>query len=427
MRIYRVVISLTCLLIAVVLFREYVVSIDNFPKFEQKYTLYETFNISDWLINYQGGFVRRGLAGEILWQMYQLHPYNVVYAIIGITAVCLLSLTTLCVILFRRMGWPVWMLLFPMFLYYYSYGLGGQTEVRRDALLLLLAFVLYWQYRKYIQGQGQLLVIWVLSVLIVLLHEGVIFSILSFLIVHTLIIYRTSLTNVIKSSFLLWLPVIMALLAVIICHGSEQLADDVWLSWMPCFQTYSFGLGIPQIGLGPSWLSGSFQEGKDLAMELTWQSDFMTGIPAWPFNIYMFLAIYYLFTRMGNVGCRNEQNQPDHVQMSNVFLLQFLFTLPLLGFIGCDLFRSIPLCCITSCFLCFLFPDHKNVPSFVDEFSKQIQQKIERSNILINPWFYYVVLVSLPFMYHCARPGGMLPFIPLDMKGKLLEMVIGSM
>ena len=27
---------------------------------------------SDWLINYQGGFVRRGLAGEVLFQFYNL-------------------------------------------------------------------------------------------------------------------------------------------------------------------------------------------------------------------------------------------------------------------------------------------------------------------------------------------------------------------
>ena len=30
------------------------------------------FQYSDWLINYQGGFVRRGLPGEIFYQLYKL-------------------------------------------------------------------------------------------------------------------------------------------------------------------------------------------------------------------------------------------------------------------------------------------------------------------------------------------------------------------
>ena len=30
------------------------------------------FQYSDWLINYQGGFIRRGLPGEIFYQLYKL-------------------------------------------------------------------------------------------------------------------------------------------------------------------------------------------------------------------------------------------------------------------------------------------------------------------------------------------------------------------
>ncbi|MGC8529497.1 MAG: hypothetical protein ACP5OP_04775, partial [Leptospirillia bacterium] len=33
---------------------------------------HEGFNIGDWLINYQGGFVRRGLIGEILYHLSRL-------------------------------------------------------------------------------------------------------------------------------------------------------------------------------------------------------------------------------------------------------------------------------------------------------------------------------------------------------------------
>ena len=428
MKNYTFVIKFTCLLIVVVLLREYYLSITTFPNLESEVSLYETFGISDWLINYRGGFVRRGLAGEVLWLLYQIHPYNVVYVIIGITAISLIALTALCVILFRRMGWPLWILLFPMFLYSSYYGLGGQLGFRRDTLLLLLSYLLFWQYKKYVKGGGIsrfcLLSIWILSILIILLHEGVIFSIFPFLVLHTFVINNTSATRAAKNLLLLWFPSAITLVAVISFHGNDNISELIWKSWMPCFMAYPYSDSIPPIGLGPSFLSSSFSDGYNLAKELTWKPYFIACIPAWPFNIYLFIAFYYLFTRMGIMSIRNKRRIPDHVQMSNIFLFQLVFTTPMLGIIGCDWFRSIPICCITSCFLCFLFPEHQNVPAIINRFSEWIQRIIGKSYCLGSSWVYYIVLISLPFCHHCARPGGMFPFIPLDLKGKLLETVM---
>ena len=42
---------------------------------------YYSFDISDWLINYESGFIRRGIMGQILWEIEQLHLYDVRIAI----------------------------------------------------------------------------------------------------------------------------------------------------------------------------------------------------------------------------------------------------------------------------------------------------------------------------------------------------------
>ena len=47
--------------------------IANFYRYYQNRTVYE---YADWLINYQGGFVRRGLVGELLFQFYKLTKIN---------------------------------------------------------------------------------------------------------------------------------------------------------------------------------------------------------------------------------------------------------------------------------------------------------------------------------------------------------------
>ena len=41
-------------------------------KFYSFYLEYSDWQYADWLINYQGGFIRRGMAGEILFQIHNI-------------------------------------------------------------------------------------------------------------------------------------------------------------------------------------------------------------------------------------------------------------------------------------------------------------------------------------------------------------------
>ena len=43
---------------------------------------YESYQISDWMINYEGGFVRRGLMGQLLLSANTIHTFDVRYAIL---------------------------------------------------------------------------------------------------------------------------------------------------------------------------------------------------------------------------------------------------------------------------------------------------------------------------------------------------------
>ena len=50
----------------------FTVSISQLVKFYSFYIEYSEWQYSDWLINYQGGFIRRGLVGEILFKIYRI-------------------------------------------------------------------------------------------------------------------------------------------------------------------------------------------------------------------------------------------------------------------------------------------------------------------------------------------------------------------
>ncbi len=419
---------LICFMVVAVLVRQFYLDIINFP-FIFETNIYESFGISDWLINYQAGFVRRGLAGEILYHIYQWHPFQIIYAIIGISTVCLIGLTILCVWLFKQMSWPAWLLVFPMFLYYRYYGLGmGIIDSRRDAPVLLLVFLLFWLYKHYLNKNGIVILgVWGLSVLIMVFYEGIFFSVFPILFLYTIMYFKNNGNNWdwLKRTLLLWWPVGAVLLLIVFNHGDRNAAEIIWQSWMPYFETYSFDGTLPDIGAGVESLDGNLVTNHHLAFGVAWKSKFLESIPVWPFNIYVIIAIYYLFTRMDVFASNKSITDTNRIQMSNILLLQLLFTMPMLGILTNDWYRTVPYICITTCFLCYLLPDRAFVPKFVDELSICLQSKIDRRNILCNPYFYLFVIITLPLCLYNARPGGMFPMIPIDVKHRLFVLFGG--
>ena len=52
-------------------------------KFYSFYLEYSVWQYADWVINYQAGFVRRGLIGEILFRIYQLTSIDLDFLILA--------------------------------------------------------------------------------------------------------------------------------------------------------------------------------------------------------------------------------------------------------------------------------------------------------------------------------------------------------
>lgn len=68
----------------------------------------------------------------------------------------------------------------------------GILDTRRDGLILLFAFLLFKQYKRYLAG-GDVFLIWLMSFLILLVYEGIFFSVFPFLALHTWMFLKTSL------------------------------------------------------------------------------------------------------------------------------------------------------------------------------------------------------------------------------------------
>ena len=107
--------------------------------FSNGHLVYQDFMLSDWLINYEAGFVRRGLIGQFLFILYNIKPHPIAYTIIVIYMGSFFLLIGVLIHIFKKNGWSLFVTIFPVCLAISFLG------VRRDYLILLI-------YQEYFAG-----------------------------------------------------------------------------------------------------------------------------------------------------------------------------------------------------------------------------------------------------------------------------------
>src|SRR5207247_1429596 len=124
-----------------------------------------SWQITEWLINYQGGFVRRGLPGELVLALSKrgINPYLVVMGLsFGIWLVLILVLLKLSV----RRGFPPLIICSQLCM---LAPVMGHQIVRKDCLIILLFVLALYFFQK--RGPKSVLLANSISGLAVLSHE----------------------------------------------------------------------------------------------------------------------------------------------------------------------------------------------------------------------------------------------------------------
>ncbi len=202
-----------------------------------------SFGISEWLVNYQGGFVRRGICGELIYQLYQIHPFDVIMFIKGICSVSSILLLILLLYIFKREGWSIAILPLPCCLFYNF----QMILARKDSLLLLFTFFVFYSFRRGILTKS--IKFWLLSSLLaslaILMHEAFFFYSIPILYVWYLHYrctkYKCKLLRSIFFSLFPFLPCIAVLIIVTINKGDYTISQNIWLSWKDAIASYPYG------------------------------------------------------------------------------------------------------------------------------------------------------------------------------------------
>lgn len=313
---------------------------------------YDGSNIfTDYLINYQGGFVRRGLLGELLWQLQVHQGLDPRWVIIPLTLFCLVAVVAWFVWLCWRRGLAMYIL--PL-----TICLGLCIVTRRDYLMLLLVCLMLWGWQRFASPAKRLLMVVLPMLLLLNIHEGTIFFAWPIL---SLLIWSDKQMPTWQKCLGIGVPV--AMFAVLsLFKGDKAVAEAVVQSWAPYFPEGWTGKQLNGIrALGWETLP---------TFKFHWTFNYLTPCKGGPIPVYgwmtrplIYLMTFYLMVfypwKFRRGGTREESRV-----MVRLVLFVFICLLPSFTIMSCDLGRIIFYWTMTALAAYLLIPNERLLSCF---------------------------------------------------------------
>ena len=348
---------------------------------------YETFQISDWMINYEGGFVRRGLIGQLLLWANHIHSFNIRYAILIIEAIFYILFFYLLFNIFKKYRWSLLGAMFPI-----ACSTTSMAVYRRDFMMLCLCYFSYKFFFKYLKENKKITLIISLMIMSIsiIIYEPIFFVLVPILILQ----YWNKKKNLVKLSIVFFIPILCMVLSCIF-SGTKDQVNIIWQSWLPYIsENDNIGQAIEFIGLTNT-------EVFKLHYNITYGTNPIMSI----FSLIIVLSIaYYLCTHIPNIDYYKKiiLDNRHKYELSNILLFQLLVQCPLLIILSTDYGRTIPMCLYTTFFLLH-FSNITNEKIYVTNIIVRISNTIINffnfHKLFSNPWIYIIAILLFPFNY----------------------------
>ena len=308
---------------------------------------YEDWFLSEFLINYQNGFVRRGLFGEILFFFARNFNINLELTIKIVCLICVVFVCVFFVRAFLKKGYSLYIL--PL-----CFFLGGNiiaNPIRKDFLFICFFISILWIYSKdNLSMSIKVIIINILALFIILSHEVFAFFVLP--ILFLLFFNKNIKKGILQSislSFTLLLPSILAFLSTLYFHGNSETPQIIWDSWVPFINQETSKIGKAVSALG--WSSSETFK-LHFKLNFLYIDNYILSIWVW---IITFPIIYYIATNALIVFKKNEAifTNKDKIILSSILVFQLLCLLPLFTILSANYIRII-FYWITSSFVIFL-------------------------------------------------------------------------
>ena len=358
---------------------------------------YETYEISDWMINYECGFVRRGLIGQCLLWANHIHSFDIRYSIVLIEAFFYVLFLYLIFKIFNKYKWSLLGAMFPIVC-----STTSLTVYRRDFMMLCLCYLSYKLFFRYLKDNGinsLIISIMIMSVSITI-YEPIFFVMVPVLVLQ----YWNKKKNIINTLFIFLIPILCMVLSCIF-RGTDNQVNDIWQSWLPYLSQY-VDIQNENIGFAIQFLGLTNQEVFSLHYECT----FRDNMPLWTIItlIIVFSLAYFLCTYVPSVyreGKRLCENI-DKYEISKILLFQLFIQLPIFTLLSCDYGRTIPMSLYTSFFIFHMSKMNGYkvyVTNIIGNTSDKIINSLNSYTVFNNPWVYIFTILLFPF--HTFAPS----------------------
>lgn len=352
---------------------------------------YLRYEVSDWLINYQGGFVRRGLIGELLLQLEHIMPYNVRHAIVGIEIISYVLFFIVTFRIFIKYRWSILAAMFPVACVTQSIGC-----YRRDFMMLCLCALTFYLFFKYLKEKRKTLL--VLSVAVMSLGI-VVYEPIFFVLVPVLALQYWNACGERKwlKTALVFTPPTACMLLSCVYSGNGAQTDAIWQSWIPYMMADGYN---PADGMGGAVEFLKLTNTDVFKMHL--EISFGDNIPLSVATLIIVLSLaFFLCTNVPQINkMRKTVTRNGYAdKLGRILIFQLLMQLPLFTVLSTDYGRTLPMSLYTSFFL-FHYSHANgikiNVTPPLEKAANRLTGLLNRAPVCGNPYFYILVILVFP-------------------------------
>lgn len=286
-----------------------------------------TDECSEFLVNFSGGFVRRGLLGEILYDITQSTGISPFPLILGISIICLAFVVTFFLKAFvkRDMNW--WIVLSPMFCGFLWYF------VRKDFMQYALLIGVLLMLRRWRGNPWNILAVCLLSIFGLLLHEAYLFWAIPLTVLAIYAVSRSITASTISAVAFLGCFGVLSLF-----KGDASNVTAIMASWN------SLGVGLETCGTSIRALGWETVNTFFFHLRSNFHAEGATGAEGWlgvVIQPIFFMVTYYFISNFSWVFRKKgtDFNEDDRTNLSAVYLLCALTMLPMFTVLSFDYSR----------------------------------------------------------------------------------------
>lgn len=203
------------------------VSISQLLKFYSFYTEYSQWQYSDWLINYQGGFIRRGLIGEFLFKIHSyLHIHlDILVLILVLSLILFISILLIKSINFvKKSQLDILIFLSPGF---FLYPFMNSEVVGRKDILMISAIGFFCFFGDRVKKNLLLIILIIFLFLTSLSHTAFVFYSPYLIFMYYLLLEKKKINFSFKDKSVLFSSLVLIFSLIFFNQGTQFQVEEI--------------------------------------------------------------------------------------------------------------------------------------------------------------------------------------------------------